>query len=176
MGYLQRLSGCIFFLTAICSCSSSKNNTGDANEIIQADKQFCQYSVKEGFFKAFLRYADNNIVKLGDEQFPVIGKKEMAKVFGDRSGTKDLIWTPVEGEVAESGDLGYTWGNWHLTNKDTTYYGNYFTVWKKQPDGTWKVRLDGGNSTPPPINYLLFTIYYLLFIIYYFLTMSLVLA
>ena len=27
---------------------------------------------------------------------------------------------------------------------------NYFTVWKKQGDGSWKVKLDGGNNTPKP--------------------------
>lgn len=146
--------GKIFFSTflfaTLSSCTGSNNNVNDTESIMNEDKKFCQYSVREGFFKAILKYADENIVKLAEEQHPIVGKKDLAKVFGERIGTKDLIWDPVNGEVAESGELGYTWGNWHLTNKDTTYYGNYFTVWKKQPDGKWKVLLDGGNSTPPP--------------------------
>ena len=141
----------IIFLS---SCNSSYKNPGESDAVINADKKFCRYSVKEGFFNALLKYADKNIVKLNEGQFPVIGKSELTKLFGNRSGTKALIWEPVHGEVAESGDLGYTWGNWHLSDKekDTTYYGNYFTMWKKQSDGSWKVLLDGGNSTPPPVN------------------------
>ncbi len=33
----------------------------------------------------------------------------------------------------------------------TTTYGNYVTVWKRQPDGKWKYVLDGGNTTPAPL-------------------------
>ncbi len=134
----------------IYSCSSSGNRGSDANVIMQEDIKFCQYSVKKGFFTALLKYSDKNIMQLNDGQFPIIGRKDLVKSFENRSGTKDLLWAPVYGEVAESGELGFTWGNWHFTNQDTTVYGKYFTVWKKQGDGTWKVLLDGGNSTPAP--------------------------
>lgn len=135
---------CFFITLSLQSCGSSNSKVNEAEVILQADKKFCQYSVKKGFFKAFLKYADDDIVKLGEERFPVIGKKELSKVFDGRSGTKELIWEPVDGKLAESGELGYTWGNWHFNDKDkdTTYYGNYFTVWKKSPDGNWKVLLD----------------------------------
>jgi ketosteroid isomerase-like protein len=106
---------------------------------------------KEGFFKAILSYADDNIVKLNDGQFPDIGKKAIEEKYGDNTGPKTLTWEPVNAEVANSGELGYTWGNWKFTTPDTTYYGNYFTAWKKQKDGNWKVALDGGNSTPTPL-------------------------
>lgn len=141
----------LFLLLIIYSCSSSSSeNNNDKAAIMKADIEFCKYSVREGFFNAFLRYADNDIIKFSEGQFPVIGLKNLKEKFDNKSGTKDLIWAPEYAEVAESGELGYTWGKWHLKNKDTTFYGNYFTVWKKQNDGSWKVKLDGGNSTPPP--------------------------
>ena len=59
-----------------------------------------------------------------------------------------MTWEPVKAEVARSGELGYSWGNWKFVKTDTTFYGNYFTVWKRQKGGKWKVALDGGNSTP----------------------------
>ena len=108
-------------------------------------------TVKEGFIKAIIFYADDNIVKLNDGQFPVVGKMAFIEKYGDQDGPKTLTWEPLKAEVAGSGDLGYTWGNWKFTKPDTTYYGNYFTVWKKQKDGEWKVALDGGNTTPPSI-------------------------
>ncbi len=141
-----------FLIITVNSCGGSyisreKNENRDA--IMKAEKDFCDYSVKVGFFKAFLKFADKDIVKLSDGQFPVKGLKMLADSYGDRTGPKNLTWIPVDGDVAESGELGYTWGNWEFANTDTILYGNYFTVWKKdKKDGSWKVALDGGNSTP----------------------------
>jgi ketosteroid isomerase-like protein len=65
-------------------------------------------------------------------------------------GTKGISWEPYKAEASSSGDLGYTLGNWKLVTPDTTYYGNYYTAWKKGKDGTWKWVVDGGNNTPAP--------------------------
>lgn len=35
-------------------------------------------------------------------------------------------------EASESGEPGYTLGNWKMVLKDTVLYGNYCTIWKKQ--------------------------------------------
>ena len=107
-------------------------------------------ATKEGFNNAILYYADSNLVKFEDTQFPIIGKAAFAASFDKNQDIKTISWKPVNAEIAQSGDLGYTWGNWKFSTKDTTYYGNYFTAWKKQKDGTWKVTLDGGNNTPKP--------------------------
>jgi ketosteroid isomerase-like protein len=107
-------------------------------------------AVKEGFLKAIHYYADENIVKLNEGEHPIVGKKHYEETYGDKEGPKSLTWEPLYAEIAESGELGYTWGNWKFVQKDTTLYGNYFTVWKKHKDGSWKVALDGGNTTPPP--------------------------
>jgi len=105
---------------------------------------------KEGFNAAILYYADSNIVKFESNQLPIIGKAALAASFDKNKDIKTLSWKPEKAEVASSGDIGYTWGNWKFVVKDTTYYGNYFTAWKKQPRGNWKVSLDGGNNTPRP--------------------------
>ncbi len=144
----------ITFLTCFLfiSCSQSSNTEKLKQEIISTDKAMSDLAVQEGFLKAILYYADDNITKLNDGQYPIIGKREYEKIYGNKSGSKSITWEPLYAEVAKSGELGYTWGNWKFAGKDTTIYGNYFTVWKKQNDGKWKVALDGGNTTPPPIN------------------------
>ena len=107
-------------------------------------------AAKEGFNNAILYYADSNLVKFEDTQFPIIGKAAFAASFDKNQDIKTISWKPVNAEIAQSGDIGYTWGNWKFIAKDTAYYVNYFTAWKKQKDGSWKVTLDGGNSTPKP--------------------------
>jgi ketosteroid isomerase-like protein len=64
-----------------------------------------------------------------------------------------LTWEPLKADA--SGDLGYTFGNWARKSKtaagsDTTVYGNYVSIWKRQADGSWKYVFDSGNGTPGP--------------------------
>ena len=56
-------------------------------------------------------------------------------------------------DISSSGDLGYTYGTFEFRSKDkdgkpTVDYGKYTSIWKKQADGSWKVALDMGNSSP----------------------------
>ena len=65
-----------------------------------------------------------------------------------------LGWQPTTVEVSTAGDLGYTVGTYELTLQDVqgnplTDRGKYVTVWKKQPDGKWKVVADIFNSDLP---------------------------
>jgi ketosteroid isomerase-like protein len=53
--------------------------------------------------------------------------------------------------VSLAGDLGYTTGPVVLTDnaqKNPPRYSYYFSVWRKQSDGNWKVELDLGIETP----------------------------
>jgi ketosteroid isomerase-like protein len=60
-----------------------------------------------------------------------------------------LSWQPVGGAV--EGRLGYTYGTWLIKRKDgAERTGKYFTVWRLDDDGVWRVVLDGGNTNPPP--------------------------
>src|SRR4029077_17985374 len=85
---------------------------------------------------------DDSVVKPQEGELPVIGKPSLEKYWSDKPDTKDISWEPLKVEVARSGDLGYTLGNWKLVSKDTTMYGNYYTIWKKQPDGKWKFTVE----------------------------------
>lgn len=142
----------LFCLIFLSSCTQKNDDQSEKlrQEIINADISMSDLAVKEGFFRALGQYASDEFVKLNEGTYPVIGKKEFDELYKDKPGSKTLTWKPVKAEVAQSGELGYTWGNWKLVLQDTTVYGNYFTVWKKQSDNSWKMALDGGNSTPAP--------------------------
>jgi ketosteroid isomerase-like protein len=66
-----------------------------------------------------------------------------------------LSWSPIKADMAASGDLGYTYGNYVFKSKDkdgkiVARHGKYMTVWKKQKDSSWKVVVDMGNTSPDP--------------------------
>ena len=80
-------------------------------------------------------------------------REEMAKAFADTAFS--LTWEPLQSDVGAAGDLGYTNGKYEARFRDAkgrtaVRTGRYLTVWKKQPDGSWKVVRDIGVQDPPP--------------------------
>lgn len=63
-----------------------------------------------------------------------------------------LLWTLTEGDVARAGDLGWLTGpavvRENRPGGKDLYLGQYFSVWRRQSDGTWRVFLDAGIETP----------------------------
>lgn len=59
-----------------------------------------------------------------------------------------LVWEPTFADVAASGDLGYTTGPWISRRSDVQgsdpSFGQYVTIWRRQPDGAWKVEVHAG--------------------------------
>jgi ketosteroid isomerase-like protein len=66
-----------------------------------------------------------------------------------------ISWAPEEVHVAESGDLAYMIERNVATLNDSvgnpiTTHGKVVTVWRKDPDGSWRNVVDIWNTAPPP--------------------------
>ena len=114
----------------------------DYSDLVSAEQTFAADASVRGTRTAFLAaLADDGVVFAPG---PTSGKA----VWTARPDDKDrLEWAPAMAEVAASGDLGYTSGPWRFIAKGAvkpTAFGHYLTVWKKQPDGHWKVLVDLG--------------------------------
>jgi ketosteroid isomerase-like protein len=76
--------------------------------------------------------------------FPTIGKEAMRDALSKSTGV--LTWQPMGGDLSHSGDLGYTYGATEFKKQGTEgasiETGSYMRVWRKMPDGSWKVVLD----------------------------------
>jgi ketosteroid isomerase-like protein len=126
--------------------------------LINIDKGWSDLSQKKGFYKSRLEFLTENSIDLTDGKMPIEGKKAIeVYVLTHKDTTANVVWKPLRAEVAASGEIGYTFGGWTMktANKfgnDTTIYGSYITIWHKQPDGSWKYVIDGGNSTPAQVN------------------------
>jgi len=144
----------IVLLIGLAACSSTEDRQKTARkEMLSTDRAFSAMSTEKGMQEAFLHYAANDLVKLQDGQFPVIGKEALRRTFAEVADSMyRLSWEPIMADMAKSCDMGYTFGNYELYDftRGEIRYGNYFTVWKKEEDGTWRWVLDGGNSTPMP--------------------------
>ena len=66
-----------------------------------------------------------------------------------------LRWSPDHADIAASGDLGWTTGTYVSEGvgpdgAPVRGEGRYVSIWRLQPDGSWKVAIDLGNPTGPP--------------------------
>jgi hypothetical protein len=67
-----------------------------------------------------------------------------------------LEWYPVIGDVAPSGDLGFTTGPWVYTDTGSgsgsgrQRHGHFLTIWRRDAQCQWRVQFDGGISHATP--------------------------
>jgi len=120
----------------------------DINSLVQAEKDFSKLSVEKGIKDSFVaNFADDAIIF---RPTPVAGKKW----YGGRPPVAGVLsWQPVLSEIAASGELGYNTGPYEYREKPDAKpvgYGEFFSFWKKQADGKWKVVLDQGCEHSMP--------------------------
>jgi len=103
---------------------------------------------------AFADWFAEDGVALNNGAQPLIGKVAVARNANWSPKDYQLTWTPTEALMGPSGDMGYTWGHFEGHAKDAqgnsvVTSGRYITMWRKEPDGNWKVVLDAGANEPP---------------------------
>lgn len=62
-----------------------------------------------------------------------------------------LLWEPFTGQVSSDGTIGWLTGayvRFNQAQKEPVGQGAYFSVWKRQSNGTWRVWLDEGIQLP----------------------------
>ena len=127
----------------------------NAASALLADRNFADLSVAQGYTVAFAAYVATDGTSVGG---PVYwGEDEVVGIaFAGWTPVETLSWTPTISGSTFSGDLAWSTGNseYVLRNPDGSIaidsFSKYITVWARQPDGSWKFILDGGNGRPPP--------------------------
>jgi ketosteroid isomerase-like protein len=125
----------------------ASNLQSDLDAVVQAERDFAKLSVEKGRREAFLTFlAEDSVVFT---PAPTPGKAAAEKM----SAAGQLSWYPIYADIANSGDMGYTTGPWKFRDPqkpDNAGYGEFNSVWKKQPDGNWKNVCDFGIHHPAP--------------------------
>jgi ketosteroid isomerase-like protein len=107
----------------------------------------------EGGGKAFATWFAEDGVSLANGLAPVHGRNAIAKQATWSPKDYQLLWTPTDAVMSPTGDMGYTWGHYDGHSRDAdgsakVTSGRYLTIWRKEPDGSWKVVLDASNEEP----------------------------
>jgi ketosteroid isomerase-like protein len=123
--------------------------------LMALDEEFCRAFTERGVDGWLAYFADDAVAFPSDGPITRDRKSLEAhyrQLFGQ--GKVALTWKPLGGEIAASGDLGFTYGTWEMKvpNKEgqlVSRTGKYQTTWKKQRDGSWKIVADIGNPDEP---------------------------
>jgi ketosteroid isomerase-like protein len=111
-------------------------------------KRAQEVTVREAFIDFF---ADESIAFEPD---PTPARESLRKQTRPQPAGFQLLWEPRLGDIAASGDLGYLTGpSETIVPGQPTRYGNYFSVWKRQANGEYRVILDVGGGTPEKTTY-----------------------
>lgn len=125
-------------------------------ELLNVDIQFSKLSAARGVNEAFLSYLADDCVLLRQNSFPIVGKEiSKVKYFSRPDSGYTLTWKPLFADIAESGELGYTYGIYEFKamdpeGKPIIGNGTYVSIWKKDQSGNWKLVLDTGNEGLEP--------------------------
>lgn len=150
MNYILLL---LSILTACNSVSEIENRRLAARkELLETDIAMSNEALVNGFYTTLIAFGHDSLVKAEEGHHPIIGKQALKNKYEGKEDLMTLSWKPFKADASICGDMGYTLGNWTLKGRDTTYFGNYYTIWKKDTDGKWKWVADGGNNTPAPID------------------------
>lgn len=130
-------------LTAGGGAVQTVAQTPDASPVVAAERAFAADFPAMGLAGSFRKWSlpDSIIISRGQA-------RTVDAVFEGAPLTRQpdealLEWWPNFAGIARSGDLGFTTGGVAVNGRRT---GHYFTVWKKQPDGSWRWVYDGGSG------------------------------
>lgn len=152
------IAAAVFAASAIAFTAvgmDAEDRAAGLRELADAERAFAKLSLAKGVAHAFHEnFADDGI---GFNPQPVKVKAEMAKrpPLDLTKPRATLDWYPVLSDLAGSGEMGFNLGPSLLTpapgdDKTPPRHGYFFSVWKRQADGRFKVVLDIGADTSGP--------------------------
>ena len=124
----------------------------DLQKVVDAEHSFASLAAEKGTKAAFL-------ANMSDDALVFLPEKTNAKTFWSaRAESNSLLsWQPNYADVSSNGILGYTTGNseYRPKGKDDapTAFGEFITIWVRQPNGIYKFVVDIGVSHPKPEKY-----------------------
>ena len=134
----------------LSACASSPPPPAPMNHaasLAAAESDFAAHSVREDMRVAFMAAFAPDGVLVRD------GWTVNNEWFRSRPAPPIVLdWRPQYVEAAASGDLGLSTGPWKITSKakpDTPpAFGQFVSIWRREPSGAWKVAVDLGIAHP----------------------------
>ena len=118
-------------------------------DLVAAERAFAHDAAETGVRASFLKWLSPRAVVF--RPGPVNGPKSIA---ASKATPAVLSWEPAYAALSDAGDLGWTTGPWSWRPERSASHdqawGEYLTLWRRQPDGRYLAALDIGISHAKP--------------------------
>jgi ketosteroid isomerase-like protein len=123
-------------------------------ELAAMEDAFCAMVKEKGVLAAFTHFAAPDVAFLNPDPRKWRGYDAVRERMGaDRPGVS-ITWSAYFTDVSDDGTLGYNYGRYDWRSpgadgRDVSHTGWFLTIWKRQPDGTWRYVMDNGTPDQP---------------------------
>ncbi len=139
----------LYIVVLLFVSSAYAQQTDKVSQLISMENYFAALVKEKGMKKAFLAVSDDNTLIFRP------GPVHPEKFFKNKQDDSGILsWEPVYARISKSGDWGFTTGPYTFKETDTgetTYYGQYLSIWKKNQKDVWKLAIDLGIPHSKPI-------------------------
>jgi ketosteroid isomerase-like protein len=148
-------SGVIAAVLVTVFVTGQERVLSELQALVDAERAFAKAATVKGVRDSFLEFFADDSIAL--RPAPVPAKDRLRSQTPQPFSAHELTWEPRTGDIAGSGELGWLTGPStfidHTAKDSKPGYGNYLSVWRKQADGTWKVFIDVGATTPQLVDF-----------------------
>jgi ketosteroid isomerase-like protein len=131
----------------------ARDHSADLQTVLAADRAFANSVERKTAADAFHEHLTPDAVLMMPGELPVRGS-DAIKVDLTVNPPGALLWHAKGAQVAEAGDLGYTWGTYEArpenieNSRFLSRFGKYVIIWERQKDQSWKACLFSASMSP----------------------------
>jgi len=130
----------LLVLSALLPLAAAHAAPSDLANMVQAEYDFADLAKREGYKTSFLKYLSEDSVMFENGAVPA---RQRVSARPEMQGS--LRWYPSFAVVSSAGDMGLSTGPWVYWDKGKpAAFGHFVSIWRKQPDGSWRNALDVG--------------------------------
>lgn len=147
----------LFFLAVLSLAplvSAAPDKEQLKKELAAMEDQFSAMAKEKGLLAAFQHFAAPDVAFIDTDPRQFRGPAAVLQRMGADKPGVSLTWSASFTDVSDDGTLGYNYGRYELhapgpEGKEVTRTGWFLTIWKRQPDGSWRYVMDNGAPDKP---------------------------
>jgi uncharacterized protein (TIGR02246 family) len=143
----------VVILVALAACNTTPDPARDEAAIRAADARWLA-AAQAHDLEGSLSYWSNDAILMVSGAPAMAGKDAIRRYVAGAFAIPDfsISWATDRVWVAKSGDLAYATGTTRISmttpdGKPMVEHDNAVTIWRKEPDGSWKCVVDIANSS-----------------------------
>ncbi len=152
---MKFIASLFVLLVAVVPAIAAPDKNQLKAELVQVEAAFSAMAQEKGVLAAFEHFAAPDAAFIDTDPRKFRGAAAVRERMGpDQPGVK-LSWSALFTDVSDDGTLGYNYGRYEsrrpgTDGKDIVRGGFFLSIWKRQPDGSWKYVMDTGAPDRPP--------------------------